>query len=175
MFAELARRAFSFSARSARKKISSGDSSREGSAALDLGAGVGISESVGGEDGSWLTGCLEPAAPGESGVDLAIKLGIGSEEGAGEAWNVAPAKAAIEGALADMDMGGGGVCLPEFAGIGEAVVFLERCLLPVRDLAFEPGCSVDGLDLRGVLGLSDISLRNATSAPTRSAASFSEA
>src|SRR5437870_510556 len=52
--AELARRAFSLSARSARKNMSRGDSSRATLEADGVWAGVGISASDAGGDGSWL-------------------------------------------------------------------------------------------------------------------------
>lgn len=156
-FAELARRALSFSALSARKKKSSGDSSRVSLSTPDLFTGVGLSESVGGGEGSGLKSLPGGATPGESGTDFAMKLGIGSEEGAGEAWNVAPAKAATDGPLAETAVGGGVLRAP-FMGPGEAVWFLDLFLLPLRCLGWEFGCreesvvvvGLGGLNLRGV-------------------------
>jgi hypothetical protein len=114
ILAELARRALSFSARSARKKRSSGDSSRAMSETRGRCFGVGASESVGGGEGSWLARPV-PLSPGESRA-LARKLGIGRDEGAGEAWKVAPAKAApADFVAADC----GGVVRPGFVGAGE--------------------------------------------------------
>ena len=104
MLAELVLRALSFSARSARKRISKGDSAR---AACDTVAGcrVGVSESLVGGEGSWLT-LPESLNPGESVPDLERKLGIGSDEGAGDAWNVAPANAVDVGCFAAAVCGG---------------------------------------------------------------------
>lgn len=101
---ELALRARSFSARCARKKISSGDSCREISGSTKRLLGVGAaSVSVAGGDGSRLPR-LVSFKLGES-KPLAKKLGIGSDEGAGEAWKVAPAKAAAA-AVAVTALGG---------------------------------------------------------------------
>jgi hypothetical protein len=83
MLAELALRARSFSARSARKKMSRGDSCRVTSADRRRRCGVGASESVAGGDGSrlaWSVSCTE----GESRA-LERKLGMGRDEGAGDA------------------------------------------------------------------------------------------
>lgn len=158
-FAELARRALSFSALSARKNRSSGDSSRVSLSMRALFTGVGLSESVGGGEGSGLKGLVRGMMPGESGTDFAMKLGIGSEEGAGEAWKVAPAKAATEGILAEAELGGGVLRAP-FMVPGEAVWFLDRFLLPPRcfDCVFGYteesvlGVGLGGLNLRGVSG-----------------------
>ena len=81
--AELVLRALSFSALSARKSKSRGDSSL---AVCEMVAGcsVGVSESLVGGEGSWLT-FPEFLKPGESVPDLERKLGIGREDGAGEA------------------------------------------------------------------------------------------
>jgi hypothetical protein len=118
VFAELARRAFSFSALSARKKTSSGESSlgaREPEARV---IGVGASESVAGGEGSSLSTRARGRRAGDSATARAKKLGIGSEEGAGEAWNVAPANAEDASDLIAAT-GSGGVFLPNLAGPGE--------------------------------------------------------
>lgn len=86
VFAELARRTRAFSALSARKKNSRGDSSlrRTGSS-----TGLHSSESVREGESRALT-------PGESPLGRPKKLGTGSAEGAGDAWNVEPAKMGAE-------------------------------------------------------------------------------
>jgi hypothetical protein len=154
MLAELERRARSFSARSARKKKSRGDSSLAGLDSDDICCGVGGSESVGGGEGSWLRR-PESRRPGES-IALARKLGMGSDEGAGEAWKVAPAKAAAAGGLAAPMFGG--VLRPFFTGPGDVATGLDRGLLPVRALFLEwtgcdPGAGLFEADFRGVYGL----------------------
>lgn len=129
ILAELARRARSFSARSARKKISSGDSCREGSVVKTRCWGVGASVSVGGGEGSWFS--LESFIPGESSALAARKLGIGREDGAGEAWNVAPANAATAadlGTVTDC----GGVVRPYLVSSGEVDACFCFCLFAVR-------------------------------------------
>jgi hypothetical protein len=78
--------------------------------AVDVGRyGVGTSVSVAGGEGS----CKISFASleiGESLLALARKLGIGNAEGAGEAWKVAPAKAAAEPDFEEAERcGGGGV------------------------------------------------------------------
>ncbi len=128
--AELALRARSFSARSARKKKSSGDSSRAISVGKRRWWGVGASESVAGGDGSLPmrpVSCTE----GESRA-LARKLGIGREEGAGDAWKVAPAKAGAAIALGAIIVCGG-VIRPCFVGPGDVTCF-ARDLFPFRGL-----------------------------------------
>jgi len=147
-FAELARRAFSFSARSARKNMSSGDSSRATLGAGDGWAGVGISASEAGGDGSWLS--PPPSCGiGESVLSLAKKLGMGSDEGAGEAWKVAPAKTEAEVGLGPAVCGG--ERRPVFAGPGEVETFFGRGLL--RFFLFDlEGGGLPGADFCGVAG-----------------------
>lgn len=130
MLAELALRARSFSARWARKKISSGDSSRASSVGRRRCCGVAASESVAGGDGSPLMR-LVFLTPGESSA-LARKLGMGNDDGAGDAWNVAPAKAG-----AAMGLGAtvcGGVVRPCFAGAGDMACFGRGLFAPLRGL-----------------------------------------
>jgi hypothetical protein len=127
MLAELALRARSFSARSARKKISSGDSCRVISVDRRRCCGVGAaSESVAGGDGSRLAWSV-PRTEGESRA-LDRKLGIGREEGAGDAWKVAPAKAAAGIALGIVEWGG--VVRPCFAGPGDETCFVRLFPFP---------------------------------------------
>jgi len=130
MLAELARRARSFSALSARKKMSRGDSCLLPSPDSKRCCGVGAaSESVAGGEGSrvvWSVSCTE----GESKA-LDKKLGIGSEDGAGDAWNVAPAKAAA--AIGFEFVVCGGVVRPCLAGPGDETC-LARPLFPFRVL-----------------------------------------
>ena len=155
-FAELALRALSFSARSARKKMSSGDSSLAvARAAKGRRAGVPASESDAGGDGSWLV-MPDSLCAGESEVVLAMKLGMGREDGAGEAWNVAPAKAVADGGCLGPAVCGG-VLLPDFGGPGETETFLGRdlALLRLADLEFaaiDPGAGLPGVDFWGVAG-----------------------
>jgi hypothetical protein len=90
--------------------------------------------------------------PGESRA-LARKLGIGNDEGAGDAWNVAPAKAApTVFEAADC----GGVVRPGLIGPGDAEPCFCRDLFPERAFVvelltgppgrFPPGfCGVYGL------------------------------
>jgi hypothetical protein len=98
MLAELARRAVpDFSARWALKKNSKGDSSLRGTGSGGLPR-PSSSESVVGGEGSWLGPVVDGFFwLGESGAELVLarKLGIGSAEGAGEWWKVAPANAGI--------------------------------------------------------------------------------
>lgn len=88
MFAELARRPSAFSARSARKKNSKGDSSLRG---IGLSAGLPSSESVRGDD-SLADSVVFDLSIDESAPDSLKKLGSGRADGAGDAWNVEPAK-----------------------------------------------------------------------------------
>lgn len=95
MLSELARRVRAFSARSALKKNSRGDSSFRRGGAGGLAESFS-SESVVGGEGSWLGPVRGRFWLGDvSGADvvLAKKLGMGKADGAGEWWNVAPAKA----------------------------------------------------------------------------------
>jgi len=128
MLAELALRARSFSALSARKKISRGDSCRVLSVDRRRCCGVGAaSESVAGGDGSRLARSVS-CTEGESRA-LDRKLGMGRESGAGDAWNVAPAKAAA--AIGLIAVVCGGVVRPCFAGPGDDTCF-ARPLFPFR-------------------------------------------
>jgi hypothetical protein len=54
--------------------------------------GVTASESVEGGEGSWPPALGLGLAAGESLLDFVKKLGSGKADGAGEAWNVEPAK-----------------------------------------------------------------------------------
>lgn len=89
MLLELALRVRAFSARSARKKNSRGDSSVRGT---DVGlGGLASSDSTDGEERP-CSGLDVTFGLGESTSALLKKLGIGSAEGAGDAWKVEPAK-----------------------------------------------------------------------------------
>lgn len=91
---------------------------------------MGASESVAGGDGSRLTRLVSRTL-GESSA-LARKLGIGRDEGAGDAWKVAPAKA---GAAMGLDaIVCGGVVRPCFAGAGDETCFARALLPPFRGL-----------------------------------------
>jgi len=134
--------------------MSSGDSSRVVREAEGCAPGVGTSESDAGGEGSWLT-FPEFFSAGESAADLARKLGIGREEGAGEAWKVAPAKAAAIVDFGPADCGG--VLLPGLAGAGEVLTFLGRDLLfRLADLVLwatdAGGAGLPESDFRGVAG-----------------------
>lgn len=172
MLAELALRARSFSARSARKKKSSGDSSRTMSVGRRQRWGVGASESVTGGDGSLPMGPLSGTA-GESSA-LARKLGIGRDDGAGDAWKVAPAKA---GAIAlGANIVCGGVVRPCFAGPGDVTCF-ARSLTPFRGLlglgwlGCVAGAGLFEADFCGVAGLASSIGKRGSVVPM----SFSEA
>lgn len=154
--AELALRARSFSARSARKKMSRGDCPGAMSADGRRCCGVGASESVAGGDGSRLMRSVF-RTDGESSA-LARKLGIGRDDGKGDALNVAPANA---GAAAGLLCGAvcGGVARPCFAAAGDATCCLGRALLlPLRGLprvwlgCDDEGAGLFAADLRGVKG-----------------------
>ena len=85
-----------FSARRASNSRSNGDpSARETDGGL---GGLASSESVVGQD-SVCSGLDAALAPGESVSDRLRQLGIGSADGAGEAWNVDPAKMGPEVSL----------------------------------------------------------------------------
>lgn len=112
---------------------SSGDSSLATSLAnADAWRRVGASESDKGGDGCWSAG-PELLICGES-IALARKLGIGRDEGAGDAWNVEPANAASAGTFGGRAFGG--VLRFCFAGPGDggANPDLERGLFPLRAL-----------------------------------------
>lgn len=126
-FAELARRALSFSARSARKNTSKGDSSLVILPRAGRCCGVGASESVAGGEGSSFVRSVA-LIPGESRA-LAKKLGMGNEEGAGEAWNVAPANAVA--VVLDIPLWGG-VVLPPLNGPGDGAACFGRDLFADR-------------------------------------------
>jgi len=64
--------------------------------------GVGASLSVAGGEGCWATSAAS-VWTGERFDTFERKLGIGRAEGAGDAWKVAPAKAALLLVLVDMD------------------------------------------------------------------------
>lgn len=132
MLSELARRVRAFSARSALKKNSNGDSSFRGGAG---GLAEPLSsESVVGGDGSWLGPVEGRFWLGDVwGADVvrAKKLGMGKADGAGEWWKVAPAKA---GPCAG---GNEGLCRSLeltwlLAPLGEDAPFLLRALWEVR-------------------------------------------
>lgn len=146
--AELARRFLSFSARSARKRRSRGDSSRGGGILAPpvgkrgfrppaddalvpfVAVADGNSVSEAGGDGCWLRPLAGRAlgVPGE--FVFVKKLGSGREDGAGEAWNVAPAKAETA-AAAPVSLGPavwGGVRRPDLAG-GDVGLLLGWFLL----------------------------------------------
>lgn len=134
--------------------MSRGDSSRGAFTGGDRGPGLETSASDKGGDNSAPVLLLGGLSRGDSVAVLAKKLGIGREDGAGEAWKVAPAKAA-----ADADLGPpvcGGVRRPCFMGAGDVETFLGRDLLPLRllDLLLEveAGAGLFELDLSGVAG-----------------------
>lgn len=172
-FVDFVRWASSFSARSARKKTSRGDSCIADMDVDGRCCGVGASESVGGGDGPWSTrpGYL---IPGES-MAFERKLGIGREDGAGEAWNVAPAKAVAE--LVFESPVFGGVLCPGLTGLGEVETCFGRALFALRGLDFEFDAWISGAglfeaDLSGVLGVPHAKSRGNWSP---AAMSFSEA
>lgn len=82
------------------------------------------------------------------------KLGIGSEPGAGEAWKLAPAKAA-EPVLLFAECGG--VRRPGLAGPGEVETWAGRadlllCFADLGWVVWEPGAGLAFLDFMGVVG-----------------------
>ena len=107
----------------------------------------GSSVSEAGGDGCWLRPLAGRAlgVPGE--FVFVKKLGSGREDGAGEAWNVAPAKAAIE-AAAPIGFGPvvwGGVRRPDLAGGDVGLLFGWFLLLRLPALleaACEPGAGL---------------------------------
>lgn len=87
---------------------------------------------------------------------LARKLGMGSDDGAGDAWKVAPAKAVAEVGFESPVLGG--VFCPCLCGLGEVETCFGRALFPFRGLGFELGVWVAGAglfeaDLLGVKGV----------------------
>lgn len=97
----------------------------------------GNSVSDAGGDGCWLRPLVGRArgVPGE--FVLVKKLGRGRDDGAGEAWNVAPAKAAEAGPEAGAPVGFGpavcgGVRRPGLAGAGDVEIFFGGFLLLAR-------------------------------------------
>lgn len=106
---------------------------------------------------------------------FARKLGIGSDDGAGDAWKVAPAKAVAEVGFASPVLGG--VFCPCLGGRGEVETFFGLALFPLRGLGFEFGVRVAGAglleaDLSGVKG---VPYPKSTGNWTSAAMSFSEA
>lgn len=106
---------------------------------------------------------------------MARKLGIGRDEGAGEAWKVAPAKAAAAAVFTTVDCGG--VVRPCLVGPGDVVPCFGRGLFPDRGfdltlLGSEPGAALFAANFCGVYGLGvPKSMENGTSIGM----SFSEA
>jgi hypothetical protein len=87
---------------------------------------------------------------------LARKLGMGREDGAGEAWKVAPANAVAEPGL--LGAVPGGVFPSCFAGPGDVETFFDRDLLPVLGFDFvftgwELGAGLFDADFCGVKGV----------------------
>ena len=81
---------------------------------------------------------------------------MGSEDGAGEAWKVAPANAVADVAFGTAVFGG--VLCPCLTGLGEVETFFGRALFPLRALDFEfaaceAGAGLFEADLRGVKGV----------------------
>jgi hypothetical protein len=108
--------------------------------------GVGSSGSVAGGEGCCCIGSVAGRGAGDSLDDFVKKLGMGSAEGAGEAWKVAPAKAML-GFVVDIEAARWGVlCCASAAASGE-LEGLGLLLVLDRDLLV---CEFGGLLLRAV-------------------------
>lgn len=150
---ELALRACSLSYALNKKSI--GVSSRVARVTGADWGGLADSESEAGGESSLMV----PLTLGESVMALPRKLGIGSDDGAGDAWNVAPAYAAADEGILDVAESGG-VRRPGFAGPGDVETFFGRPLLVFLLFDFElagkdaAGAGLPTFDFMGVAGKS---------------------